>query len=91
MGKHLCWSLFLIKLQAFRPANLLKRDFNQDAFLLNLQSFSEHLFGRTLRLAQGRKKITERKIQEKRGDKLAGGFGWRYKSLNGLKGAGVEP
>ena len=24
-GKHLCWSLFLIKLQAWRPATLLKR------------------------------------------------------------------
>ena len=31
-GKHLCWSLFLIKLklQAFRPATLLKRDSNTD-------------------------------------------------------------
>ena len=27
-GKHLCWRLFLIKLQAFRPATLLKRDSN---------------------------------------------------------------
>ena len=25
-GKHLCWSLFLIKLQAPRPTILLKRD-----------------------------------------------------------------
>ena len=24
-GKHLCWSLYLIKLQVFRPATLLKR------------------------------------------------------------------
>ena len=24
-GKHLCWSLFLIKLQAFRHATLLKK------------------------------------------------------------------
>ena len=24
-GKHLCWSLFLIKLQAFRPTTLLKK------------------------------------------------------------------
>ena len=23
-GKHLCWSLFLIKLQAFKPVTLLK-------------------------------------------------------------------
>ena len=27
--KHLCWSLFLIKSQAFRPATLLKRDSTQ--------------------------------------------------------------
>ena len=25
-GKHLCWSLFFTKSQAFRPATLLKRD-----------------------------------------------------------------
>ena len=25
-GKHLCWNLFLIKLQVSRPATLLKRD-----------------------------------------------------------------
>ena len=24
-GKHLCWSIFLMKLQAFRPVTLLKR------------------------------------------------------------------
>ena len=33
-GKHLYWSLFLIKLQAFRPANLLKRNSNTGVFLL---------------------------------------------------------
>ena len=27
-GKHLCWTLFLIKLQPFRPTTLLKRDSN---------------------------------------------------------------
>ena len=31
-GKHLCWSLFLIKLQVSRPA-LIKRDSNTGAFL----------------------------------------------------------
>ena len=31
--KHLCWSLFLIKLQAYRPATLLKRDYNEEVFL----------------------------------------------------------
>ena len=31
-GKHLCWRL-LLKMQTFRPATLLKRDSNIDAFL----------------------------------------------------------
>ena len=38
-GKHLCWSLFLIKVQDFRAATLLKRDSNTDVFLWNLQKF----------------------------------------------------
>ena len=32
-GKHLCWSLFLIKLQAFTSATLLKSNSNTDVFL----------------------------------------------------------
>ena len=32
-GKHPCWSFFLIKLQALRPATLLKRDSNTGVFL----------------------------------------------------------
>ena len=32
-GKHLCWGLFLIKLQAKRQATLLKRDSSIDIFL----------------------------------------------------------
>ena len=31
-GKHLCWSLFLMKLQAFRCATLLKRESNTGVF-----------------------------------------------------------
>ena len=38
-GKHLFWSLFLVELQTFRPAALLKRDSNKDFFLWNLQNF----------------------------------------------------
>ena len=38
-GKHLRWSLFSIKLQALRPAILLKRDFNTGVFLWNLEIF----------------------------------------------------
>ena len=32
-GKRLCWNLFLIKLQAKRPATLLKRDSYTGVFL----------------------------------------------------------
>ena len=38
-GKHLCWSLYLIKLQVFNPAYLLKGESNIGAFLQALQSF----------------------------------------------------
>ena len=31
-GKHLCWTLIFTKLLAFRPATLLKRDFNSRNF-----------------------------------------------------------
>ena len=31
-GKHFCWSLFLIRMQALRPTTLLKRDFNTGVF-----------------------------------------------------------
>ena len=37
--KRRCWSLFLIELQTFRPAALLKRDSNTNVFLWNLQNF----------------------------------------------------
>ena len=36
---RLCWSLFLIKLQACGPATLLKSDSNTGFFLWNLRSF----------------------------------------------------
>ena len=36
--KYLCWSLFLIKLQTFKPATLLKRDSISDVFLWNFRS-----------------------------------------------------
>ena len=39
IGNHLCWSFFLIKLQFFRAATLLKRDSNTGIFLWNLQNF----------------------------------------------------
>ena len=46
MGKHLCGSLFSIKLQA-RPGTLLKRDSNTCVFLWYLRNCEEHLFNRT--------------------------------------------
>ena len=44
-GKHLCWSLFLIKLQTFRPDS--KKDSNTDIFLWMLRNVEKHLFWRT--------------------------------------------
>ena len=43
-GKHLCWSLFLIKLQVFRPATLSKRDSHTVIFLWNLQNLKNTYF-----------------------------------------------
>ena len=43
-GKHPCWTLFLIKLQAFSLAILLKRDPNTDIFLWNSRKVYKHLF-----------------------------------------------
>ena len=37
-GKHLCWSLFFTKLQAFRPATPLKIDSYAGNFLWNLRN-----------------------------------------------------
>ena len=50
-GKHLCWSLFLIKLYTWGPETLLKRDSNTDVFLRNLPNFWKHLFYKTLPVA----------------------------------------
>ena len=41
-AKYLSWSLFLIKLSAFRPENLLERDSNTGVFLRVVQIFIEH-------------------------------------------------
>ena len=44
--EHLCWNLFLIKLQLWRPATWLKENFNIGIFLRNFKSsfFIEHLW-----------------------------------------------
>ena len=44
LEKYMCWSLFLRKLQAPRPANLLKRNPNTGIFLWNWQDFQKHFF-----------------------------------------------
>ena len=43
-GKQLCRSLFLIKLQALRPATLLKRDSNTGVFLWICEIFKNTSF-----------------------------------------------
>ena len=44
---HLCWSIFLIKFQAWRTAILLKRDSNAGVFLRILRIFNNSFFYRT--------------------------------------------
>ena len=46
IGKRLCCSLFLIKMQAWRPAFLIKSDSSTGFFLWTLGKFSEQLFWR---------------------------------------------
>ena len=46
-GKNLYWSLFSKKMQIFRPAMILKRDFNTGIFLWTLQSFKNNVLHRT--------------------------------------------
>ena len=43
-GKPLCWSLFVMRLPAYKPANLLKRDSNTSIFLLMLLNIAKQLF-----------------------------------------------
>ena len=43
-GKHLCWSLIIVKLQVWFVATLLKRDSNTDVFLRNLLIFKNVFF-----------------------------------------------
>ena len=45
-GKQLCWSLFFIKLEPWRPAISLKRNSNIGVFLWNFRNFRKHFFYR---------------------------------------------
>ena len=47
VGKHICWSHFLIKLQVWRRETSLKRDSNRDIFLEISHNFSKNLIYRT--------------------------------------------
>ena len=47
--KHLCRSLFLIKLHVWRPATLLKRNSSTGAFLWNCEIFKNNFFIEHLR------------------------------------------
>ena len=49
-GKHLCWSLFLIKLRGFRPATFLKRDSNTGVYLSICEIFKNTYFEEYLRM-----------------------------------------
>ena len=49
IGKHLCCVLFLIKLQAFRPATFLKRGSNRDVSCVFCELFKKKFFIENLR------------------------------------------
>ena len=51
IGKHQCWSLFLIRLQAFRPATLSRKDSNTGVFLWYCEIFKNTYFDEHLRMA----------------------------------------
>ena len=57
MQAWLCWSLFLIKLQPFRSATLLKKDSNIGVFLWMLLIFQVKLFYKTPPMAPSRHQI----------------------------------
>ena len=44
IGEHLCWSLFLIEFQPFRPANLFKKILQRRCFLVNIVEFLSTVF-----------------------------------------------
>ena len=56
IGKHLCWSFFLMKLQALRPATLLKTRLQHRCFpmkfakFLRTPFFTEHLWWLLLKI-----------------------------------------
>ena len=63
---HLCWGLFLTKLQAFSPE--LKKKLQHKCFLLNISKLLEKLFYRTLPVAASklrRKKLKRANLRPK--------------------------
>ena len=68
-GKHLCWSLFLIKFQVFRPATLIKRDCNTGVFLWklwNLRKFKSSSLTEHLRPVDKRRRFSGYKTSYRR-------------------------
>ena len=66
-GKHLCWSLFLIKLQPWRPTTLLLIDSNTGVFLPILQIFyMEHLWWLLVKVAVMKNSCSEKQLFRKK-------------------------
>ena len=59
IGKHLRWSLFLIKSQSQGPATLLKRDSNTGDFCKICEIFKNTFFYRTPPVAASEERIAE--------------------------------
>ena len=75
--KKLCWTLFLVKLRAFRPATLLKSGSSAGVFLWMLQTFKNRFFYGTPLVAAF---MSSRKGRiGKRGKKNQGKFFFKWK------------
>ena len=62
-GKHLCSSLFLIKLQVFRPATLINWGSSKSVFLWNLRNINTSFY-RTLPVAGSGSRVFGRWVKK---------------------------
>ena len=81
--KHLCWSLFLKKFQAFRPETLLKSDSNAGVFCETCKIFKNIFLNRKLPVAAsetdhdyGRIPALQSKCESRLGVKKCGDKVW---------------
>ena len=78
IAKYLCWSLFLITLQAWRPSTLSKRDSNTSVFRWILRVFKNTIFTEHLQTNASEKSYTKDAWQGSQCGALHILFHWRF-------------